>query len=132
MTTLSKRYRSAVIATLFVSLAACAGIDPPYAEISKAEASIAAAERDGGQEFSAPALQSARTNLAAAQRAVQNDNNKEAGRLAAQADVDAQLAQAQIARGKSEVALKEINQGLNTLHGESVRNVEEVTRGTTH
>jgi hypothetical protein len=130
MTTLSSFNRSA-LAALCISLAACTGVDPPIAELSRAEASIAEAERDGGQEYGSAALEGARRNLAAAQRATANDDNEEASRLATQADVDAQLAQAQTDRGKSEASLREIDQGLNTLHDESTRNIGESTQGIT-
>lgn len=129
MTTLSSFNRS-TLAALCISLAACAGIDPPYAELSQAEASIAAAERNGAQEYGSAALDSARQNLSAAQRATQTNDNEQASRLATQADVDAQLAQAQTDRCKSEASLREINQGLNTLHDESTRSIRESTQNT--
>ena len=61
-------FNHCALAALCISLAACAGVDPPIAELSQAEASIAQAERDGGQEYSPGPLESARQNLAAAQR----------------------------------------------------------------
>lgn len=131
MTTLSSLNRPALVA-LCICLGACAGTDPPVAELSQAEARIAEAERDGGREYSATALESARVNLAAAQRAAQDDENEEASRLATQADVDAQLAQAQAERGKSEASLREIDQGLHTLHNESTRNIQESTQSITN
>ena len=127
MTTLWPFTRSA-LAALCISLCACADLDTPVADLARAEASVAQAERNGGAEYSPAALASARNNLAAAQRAAQNNDNEVAMRLATQADVDAKLAQAQIERGKSEAALQEIDTGLNTLQNESTRTVRESTQ----
>jgi hypothetical protein len=131
MTTLSALNRSALAATLCICLAACAGIGPPVAELTQAENSISEAERAGGQEYGAQALSDARLKLAAAQRATQNNEHEEALRLATEADVDAKLAQAQTDRGKSEASLREIDQGLNTLHNESTQDITEPTQGVT-
>lgn len=100
-------------------LVGCASIERPVAELSKAEASIAQAERSGAQEYGATALDSAREKYAAAQQAAQDKEYQVALRLANEAEVDARLASAQTERGKSQAALQALDENLDTLRRET-------------
>lgn len=125
MTHQHSKYHVFAVITVCAALGACANFERPVADMSKAEASIALAERSGAQEYGAQALNSARDKYAAAQSAAINEDFELAFRLAKEANVDAQLALAQTDRGKSEAALKELNASLSTLHRETTSGITD-------
>ncbi|MDX1542256.1 MAG: DUF4398 domain-containing protein [Geminicoccaceae bacterium] len=107
--------RSIILGGSTLLLAACASTPPPEGELRAAEVAVGeAVEADAGVH--APALlQQARDKLARAKQAVDDERPVEARRLAEQAAVDAQLAEA---RARAEVAtghLREVRQGVDGL-----------------
>jgi Domain of unknown function (DUF4398) len=110
-------------AGLVVGLAACASDPAPEAELAAAEVAL-----DEAEEANAPAQASgpyelARDKLDRAREAVEDDDMVEARRLAEQALVDAQLAEAQ---ARSEVARQnaaELRASIEALRDELARNV---------
>jgi Domain of unknown function (DUF4398) len=114
-------WRGIMIGGLVVGLAACAGDPPPEAELAAAEVAV-----DEAEEANAPAQASgpyelARDKLERARDAMEDDENLEARRLAEQALVDAQLAEAE---ARSEVARQnaaELRASIETLQDELAR-----------
>ena len=108
-------------AGLVVGLAACASDPAPEAELAAAEVAV-----DEAEEANAPARASgpyelARDKLDRAREAMEDGENLEARRLAEQALVDAQLAEAQ---ARSEVArqnAEELRASIETLQDELAR-----------
>jgi hypothetical protein len=91
--------------------------------ISTARASIADAERAGGNEYGGAQLALAHDKLRAAEEAAQDGEIERGRRLAVEADLDANLAMA-IARNRETQALViEVREGLETLE-------QEVQRGS--
>ena len=108
-------------AGLVVGLAACASDPAPEAELAAAEVAV-----DEAEEANAPARASgpyelARDKLDRARDAMEDGENLEARRLAEQALVDAQLAEAQ---ARSEVARQnaaDLRASIETLQDEIAR-----------
>lgn len=108
-------------AGLVVGLAACASDPAPEAELAAAEVAV-----DEAEEANAPARASgpyelARDKLDRAREAAEDGENLEARRLAEQALVDAQLAEAQ---ARSEIARRnaaELRASIETLQDELAR-----------
>lgn len=93
----------------------------PDRQLARAESSIQRAERSGARQHGSLALDRAREKLMQARRAVDNEEMKVALRLAAEAEVDAELATAQADRYKADNALREINDSIETLRREIER-----------
>jgi hypothetical protein len=116
-----------VIGGLVVCLAACASDPAPEAELAAAAVAI-----DDAEEANAPAQASgpyelARDKLERAREAMEDGENLEARRLAEQALVDAQLAEAQ---ARSEVAREnaaELRASIETLQDEIARRSPRVS-----
>ncbi len=100
------------------ALAACASTPAPTAALAAGAASYEAARSAGAPEFAAAELNNARTKLERARALAQSGNNREAIRLAEQAEVDAQLARAMAGSERSRRAVAEVDAGLRTLREE--------------
>jgi hypothetical protein len=112
----------ALIWPLACLAAACAGDgDRPTADIERAAASIESAEKTGGRQFGAVELDDAQEKLTLARTKVESGEMNDAERLAEQAVVDAELAGAKGATGKSNEALTELQEGIATLREELER-----------
>ena len=119
---LHARWRSVMIgAAVSVALGACAGDPAPEAELGAAELAVDQAEQANAPAQASGPYQLARDKLERARDAMEDGENLEARRLAEQALVDAQLAEAQ---ARSEVArsnAEELRTSIETLQ-------EEITR----
>jgi len=80
-------------ALISLLLVGCAS-EPPKELLSQAEVAIQNAERSGAAQHEPGLLSSARTKLDRAHKQVDEDENEEAGRLAEEALVEANLANA--------------------------------------
>lgn len=103
------------------ALAACAGDPPPEAELGAAEVAVTQAEQANAPAQAPGPYQLARDKLERARDAIEDGENLEARRLAEQALVDAQLAEAQ---ARSEVARQnaaELRASIETLQNELAR-----------
>lgn len=108
---------------LALSCVACASApDIPDRQLARAETSVEFAQRNDGQEFAPAALERARKQLDQAQTAVANEEYELALRLAERAELDAQLAMAQTNHQKAVIALREIEESIETLRREIARN----------
>jgi hypothetical protein len=118
--------RAAKILLAFLPLAAVAGCasspDRPFQDLARAEASIEQADQSGAREFGADELDAAKAKLVKARAAADSNDNLVASRYAKEAALDAELAMAMARTRKSELAVEEVNKGIETLREEIARN----------
>ena len=123
--------RTALVAACGAALllaAGCASTPPPTAQIQSAQQAINDAERAQAAQHASTELSQARTKLAAAKSAVDDEDMDEAARLAEEARVDAELASARTAASKAQAANDEIRRANRALLEELQRTP---TGGTT-
>lgn len=123
-TTMNKSGKIMLSLALFGLTACGTKIAPPDSQLSQATSSISQAESLGAYESAPIELKSARDKLNQAKQALQIEDYLTAQRLAEQAIVDANLAQAKARTAKSQKTVEEIKEGIRTLQ-------EEVDRKTT-
>jgi len=92
--------RIVAVLPLVLAVAAC-GSSPPPPSLSQAEA-------QGARNFAPQEMQTAADRLAAARAAIENDRQEQAARLAQEAVVNAQLAQARMEDAQAQAALAEV------------------------
>jgi hypothetical protein len=99
-------------------LQGCASDPPATPSIAAGTAALEAARSAGAPEFAAADLDQARGKLERARALAQAGKNREAIRLAEQAEVDAQLARASAGSERSTRALNEVEASLRSLREE--------------
>jgi len=114
----------AVVAALMVA-SGCSTVGPPKAEIAAADLAIQDATKSKAPQYAPLALRMARDKLDKAQRAMNNEEYIHARRLAEEALVDAELAEAKASSQDARRAANELQQSLETLR----REAERATRG---
>lgn len=114
---------NACLVTLFmVVLAGCAvQTAAPTKQVTLATQSIAQAESSGAVEFAPVELKAARDKLSQAKLAMDNEENLKAKRLADEAMVDANLAEAKARSAKSQKVVEELKESINVLQEEMNR-----------
>ena len=123
MTIPSKLSKAAGLAVFAGVLAGCASMEPPTAEMAASRTAIEQARMAGATEgVSAADYASARAKLDRAEAAYRAEDYVLAGRLAREAEVDAQLAQARATSSKSRLALAELEASTRALREEIYRN----------
>ena len=111
--------KACLVTLLMVVLAGCAGKAPaPEKQVTLATQSIAQAERSGAVEFAPVELKSARDKLSQAKLAMDNEENLKARRLADEAMVDANLAEAKARSSKSQKVVEELKDSIRILEEE--------------
>ncbi|MEM8559240.1 MAG: DUF4398 domain-containing protein [Bacteroidota bacterium] len=95
---------------------------PPDAELAEARSFIAQAEESGSAEYAPLQLRNARQKAERAEALMREGENEEARRLAEQALVDAELAEAVAASEKAKAAVEEVRASIETLRQEIERN----------
>lgn len=117
------RLRAAAVGiagTLMV--AACASTPPaPSAQLQAAQQAISNAERTDAGRYAAAELSEARTKLASANTAVQEERMASAAQLADQSRVEAELASARTAAVKAKAVNDEMKRSTGTLIDEMQR-----------
>jgi hypothetical protein len=117
-------HRSAVhigAAAVALSLAACATLPPPTEQLAAARAAIQSAEVAGADKVAPVELTQARERLTAAQLAVSRNETENARRLADEALVDAQLAQAKASTLRARESVAQSEAALRALREETNR-----------
>lgn len=112
---------SGVALSALATLAACSSVPVPTEQLAVSRAAVESAERSGAPEFAAAELLRARQKLDQAQEALRKEDNERARRLAEQAEVDAQLAQARANSQRSRAAVNEVEQSIRALRTEAMR-----------
>ena len=102
-------------------LSACASVPPPTDQLAASRAAIESAEVAGAGKDAPADLTQARDKLTAAQLAVNAGENQRARRLAEEALVDAQLAQARASTTRSRAGLEQAEATLRALREEANR-----------
>jgi hypothetical protein len=108
--------------------AGCASMPPPNEELAVAKESVARAEQAGAVELAPVEMQTARDKLTRAQHAAASRDPQPATDLAAQANVDAQLAEATARENRSQKAAAELDASLQSLRQESSRSTIQSTQ----
>lgn len=113
-------FAAAVLALAAITgLTACASDDKPEREIGAAQAAISHAESANAPAFAPAELYQARQKLDKAQGALRRDDNERAKRLADEATVDAQLAQAKAQEEATKRSLEEIQHSIDAMRSRS-------------
>lgn len=102
-------------------LIGCASDPPSAPSIAAGASALETARSAGAPEFAAADLDQARGKLERARALAQAGNNREAIRMAEQAEVDAQLARAAAGSERSTRALNEVEASLRSLREELSR-----------
>jgi len=120
----TKLTRTAAAVTAAWALAACASTPIPNEKIAVAKASLQRAEQAGAPEFAPVELAAARDKLSRAEKAAADHDAQPATILAEQANVDAQLAEATVAKHRAHKAAAEFDASMQALRQESNRNTQ--------
>lgn len=110
---------SGACAAVITALAACASGPVPLEQLAVAKESVQRAEQAGATELAPVELSTARDKLQRAEQAAQSHQGQAATRLADQANVDAQLAEATAREHKSRQAEMELQASLQALRQET-------------
>jgi hypothetical protein len=103
-----------------LGMAGCAG-KPPLSNLSQAELAVQEADTKTASQYAPLELKTAREQLADAKRAMDDEEYDEARRLADQALVNAQLAEAKAGAEKARGAATELQKSIQTLRSEVQR-----------
>ena len=114
---------SATILFLFFLTGCADKVPPPTRQITLATQAIAQAEGSGAFESAPMELKSARDKLSLAQRAMEKEDNLKAGRLADEAMIDANLAEAKARSAKAQKTVEELKENIRALREEVDRKV---------
>jgi hypothetical protein len=114
--------RNAFWCVIALTIVACASAPMPVDKLAVAQASVQRAERAQAARFAQVELNTARNKLGAAQAAADKHDAEVAARLADQADVDAQLAEATARAKQQEQLVTEMDASLRDLRNEALRN----------
>jgi hypothetical protein len=115
---------TAACAVIVIGLAACVSIPIPNEKIAVAKASVQRAEQSGAPELAPVEMAAARDKLTRAEKAATDREAGPADRLAEQANIDAQLAEATAQQQRSRKAAMEFDASMQTLRSESMRNTQ--------
>lgn len=121
------RATNAAVAAFAVALSGCASQrsdEQPPAAFFQAEASIQQAEQADAQRYASHELNLARQQLQEARNARQQGELARAERLAAQAQVDAELAAAKAGNEQLQMVVQELRASLDTLRQELNRSAQ--------
>jgi len=120
---MNKLILSVVGATVLVGLTACGGVSEVTKErVARSETAVQQAQQTvGNSEAGAVELQQAKEKLQQAQGALRRDNTEEAERLAAQAQLTAELSVAKAQSSQARKAADELLASIQTLRDEANR-----------
>jgi septal ring factor EnvC (AmiA/AmiB activator) len=117
-------FRSTVFTASLLLFGACAVAAKPVAadKLAVAQSSLERAEQAQAGQFAQVELKTARDKLAAAQAAADKHKKEVATRLAEEADLEAQLAEATARAKQQEQLVSQMEASLQDLRNESQRN----------
>jgi hypothetical protein len=111
--------RSIALIPLFtIALAACASAPPPTEQLAAGKSAVQAAQLAGASEHAPVALAQAASKLRAAETAMREEQFVEARRLAQEATVDAELAQALAGSARAQHSAQQVDQSIRALRSE--------------
>jgi Domain of unknown function (DUF4398) len=100
-----------------LAMSGCAG-KPPLEKLSQAELAVQQADKSTASQYAPLELRIAREQLDSAKRAIDTKKYEDARRLADQALVNAQLAEAKAGAEKTRQAAAELRKSIETLRSE--------------
>ena len=106
-----------------LALGGCSAARPPTIEMAQADMAVRQASDSKAPDYAPTELRVAQEKLLGAQQAVSADEYERARRLAEQAAVDAQLAQAKGEAGDAQHNAAELRRTIDALRSEAVRPV---------
>ena len=109
------------VAAVAVFLAACATFPPPTEQLAAARAAIESTDVEGAGRSAAVELAQAREKFTAAETAARENDPERAHRLADEALVDAQLAQAKASAARAQEAVAQAEAALHALREKANR-----------
>lgn len=112
-------------ALVLIIAASCATTQPPIDDLARTQATINQAEQVGARDYAPLEIREAKKKLDEARELVERKEYERAARLADQAEVDAELAQAKTLSGKAQKAVKELRESIKTLKQEILRNQQK-------
>lgn len=121
MGTKNRMGTAALALTMGMVLAGCASTPVPHDSIAVSKTAIQGAINAGGSEYAPVELKTAQDKIAAAERAIDDDENTKALHLARAAEVDARLAEYKANAAKAEKALVESREAQRVLQEEIQR-----------
>ena len=125
MRSLLKRHAWIPVVIAALTFAGCASDRQRTAQrpeqITRAAATVEAAQRAGAYEHGNVELTSAQRKLADAEKALQDGDRQEAAWLGEEADLDAQLAMAKARNAEMQSAVTELNESIRALQEEARR-----------
>jgi hypothetical protein len=113
--------RNAFWCAVAFGIVACASAPMPVEKLAVAKSSLERAEQAQAAQFAQLELNAARSKLATAQAAADKRDADVAARLADQADVDAQLAEATARAKQQQLLAAEMDASLRDLRNEALR-----------
>ena len=113
--------RSLVPVAALVTMLGCSSGPRPVEQLARASTLIEQAEKTGAARFAAADLEQARGKLSRAETAADDGDQETALRLAQQAAVDAELAQARAAAAEAKNSEEELKRSLQSLREEAGR-----------
>ena len=119
-----KLYIKILISVIGLGLvAACGTTNPPSQQLTETQMVIQQAEQLGAEDYAPLEIRNAKIKLGLAREAVEAKEYEKAIRLAEQARVDAELAQAKAQSGKAEKEVAELRESIRVLKAEIERNI---------
>jgi multidrug efflux pump subunit AcrA (membrane-fusion protein) len=115
--------RSAFFTLILVVFASGCGGEPkrPTEQLTRAKTLVEQAEKSGAQRYASADLEQARNKLDAANKAFEKGKEDQANQLAAEAALDAEVANARAAAGEAQKAAQEVGKSTETLRQEAGR-----------
>ena len=115
--------RTTFLTLILVALASGCGGEPkrPSEQLTRAKTLVEQAEKGGAQRYAAADLDQARNKLDAANKAFEKGKEDQANQLAAEAALDAEVANARAAAGEAQKAAQEVGKSTDTLRQEAER-----------
>lgn len=108
-----------MVVLLFLA-GACGSTKPPTDKIARTQAAINQAEQVGARNYAPLELREARKKLDEARSLIDQKQYEKAGRLADQAEVDAQLAESKTLSEKAQKAVRELKASIRILKEEII------------
>ena len=115
---------ASLVATSLAVMVGCASTPIPNEKIAVAKAALQRAERAGAPDSAPVELATARDKLSRAEKAVADRDALPATRLAEQANVDAELAEATAIQQRSHKAAMEFDSSMQALRQEAMRSTQ--------
>ena len=113
--------RSLLPVAALVAMVGCSSGPRPVEQLARASTLIEQAEKTGAARFAAADLEQARGKLSRAETAADDGDQETALRLAKEAALDAELAQARSAAAEAKNSEEELERSLQTLREEAER-----------